>query len=263
MATLTQWLGQFRLATSTDALLMDDSATAAENISVVANAYFIEGYTSESPSWGLLEHLNALCDATTNYQAADWTYEPTTGLINVSFAAETIVTWGDTGLRDLLGYTGDLSGASDYTATNEPRYCWRPDQPVSDVTAHGNNILSPSSMTSVQRSPDGTVVTVKGVALLEDAEVTYNKVAAARVRIPGSGTSVNKEFQQFFRDVIHEGEAIRLYPDRTLESSADFVTVYVGTDDGEVIGHWDDYCGRNPPHLDVYWDVRIPVLANA
>lgn len=40
--------------------------------------------------------------------------------------------WGDTALRDLFGFTGDLSGAATYTATYTPQYCWFPSRVRSD-----------------------------------------------------------------------------------------------------------------------------------
>lgn len=36
------------------------------------------------------------------------------------------VTWNDTDFRDILGFTGNLSGANSYTATHRARYTWVP-----------------------------------------------------------------------------------------------------------------------------------------
>jgi hypothetical protein len=43
------------------------------------------------------------------------------------------VTWTDTNLRDMLGFAGDLSGSSSYTATYTPQYCWVPTRSRADV----------------------------------------------------------------------------------------------------------------------------------
>lgn len=51
------------------------------------------------------------------------------GKITIGNSAVFSVTWTDTALRDILGFIGDLSGASSYTATYKPMYCW-----ISDYT---------------------------------------------------------------------------------------------------------------------------------
>ena len=40
------------------------------------------------------------------------------------------VTWNDTDFRDILGFTGNLSGANSYTATHRARYTWVPTHPM-------------------------------------------------------------------------------------------------------------------------------------
>jgi hypothetical protein len=42
------------------------------------------------------------------------------------------VTWTDTALRDLLGFTANLSGATSYTATYTPENCWVPTRSRAD-----------------------------------------------------------------------------------------------------------------------------------
>ena len=44
----------------------------------------------------------------------------------ISSNATFTLSWGDTTLRDIFGFTGNLSGASSYTATYTPQYCWLP-----------------------------------------------------------------------------------------------------------------------------------------
>jgi hypothetical protein len=51
------------------------------------------------------------------------------GKITISNSAVFSVTWTDTGLRDILGFTANLSGASSYTASNRPMFTW-----ISDYT---------------------------------------------------------------------------------------------------------------------------------
>ncbi len=43
------------------------------------------------------------------------------------------ITWNDSQLRDLLGFTGDLSGADNYTATYTPSHIWFPDRVRADL----------------------------------------------------------------------------------------------------------------------------------
>jgi len=40
------------------------------------------------------------------------------------------IVWSDTMLRDLLGFTGNLNGQTNYTSTYRPSYCWFPTYPT-------------------------------------------------------------------------------------------------------------------------------------
>lgn len=54
------------------------------------------------------------------------------GKVTLSASVTFSITWTDTNLRDMLGFTGNLSSASSYTATYPMRYTWISDYTPSD-----------------------------------------------------------------------------------------------------------------------------------
>jgi hypothetical protein len=53
----------------------------------------------------------------------------TAGHITISHTTNFSINWTDTELRDILGFSGNLSGANSYTGTYRPKYMW-----ISDYT---------------------------------------------------------------------------------------------------------------------------------
>lgn len=77
-------------------------------------------------------------------------------LVRISASATFAITWGSaTTLRDMLGFTGNLSGASSYTATLVSPYLWSAGQTVSKSTPTGSTGYSVEDAT-ITVSADGT-----------------------------------------------------------------------------------------------------------
>ena len=70
------------------------------------------------------------------------------------------------------------------------------------------------------------------------------------------------DFQQFFRDVIHQGQPIRLFPNTSDLASDGYVTGHVMPDD-RMIGPIDNYVRRSFSNLQLYWDVEVPFVKQA
>jgi hypothetical protein len=190
------------------------------------------------------------------------TYSASTGLATLDCdGTTTSVTWTDTALRDLLGFTGNLSGSTSYTATNQMRYVWRPSRPLTRHPVKQSRFLAERSNTRVFSSNDGTARSLKGFDtyggdfgydLLEDSEVVIDS------------STVYEAFEQWWLDVPHEGMPFRAYPDRTLNTSTDFIECRMmrsGSDEVE-LGKFEDYARRDEDNYDGLWSVDFRLVKN-
>ena len=144
--------------------------------------------------------------------------ESGTGKVTIASTANLAITWTSTDLRDLLGFTGNLSAATSHTATNHCRGVWLPDCPMS--ARYGPNDAGHTEADLVQTvSPQGHVQTSVYNTRTFLPEVVWSHVARARARIEGE-TTTNASFERFIRDTqfgglayFHVGAHVRLYWD--------------------------------------------------
>lgn len=234
--------------------------------STTAGYYFGEGYSGESTNQ-LIEHVQDRIDDV--YGSATVKLDKTTGKVTIDLGTTGSITWGTaTTLRDLLGYTGDLSASQSYTATNQMRYAWVPlrSGAAVDASRYPNNRTAVeawdySSMSRVIRATDGTAYTVKAPLATGEAEISYDKLDLTSVRRsanPDPGT-----FEQLWIDSLSTGARVRVVltvPGTATDpyTSANYVEAIFG-EDGE-IGRFGDYARR---HIDDYnglWDVDLPFV---
>lgn len=102
--------------------------------------------------------------------AAPEAYITEAGYVRLTSSGVFAVTWTSTTLRDLLGFTGDLSGADAYTATNRSTLLW-----------------SPGKTETPELAPLGCV----GQRVL-DLSVAYGTEGRQSVRIEGNPTVRNR-----------------------------------------------------------------------
>lgn len=253
MTTYQALLGQFTLGTME--IDLDDNAGNTPTVYVTAGSYYIDT---------LCDHIEAQIQAEGgNFASVSCSYSLSTGHVAMGEGTgkDVDVTWSDTDLRDALGYTGNITigtgggGSASETATNEARYQWRPNRGVVTYPVARDIVWEPESNTGVYRSRDGTTASV-AAALLYRAQLQWRWMAGERAYTPATG-SVNKDFQQFFTDVIHMGAPIKLFPDTT--DDATYVTGIVG--DGENrVGAFSDYAIRERPSNLSWWRVTLPMV---
>jgi hypothetical protein len=124
------------------------------------------------------------------------------------------LTWVSTDMRDLLGYTGNLSGAATYTGTYNARGVWLPD---CDMAAKYGPSDAGHTETDMGQtiSPRGDVHTMVYTSRVRN-EVTWSHVSRAKARIQGE-TTTHASFERFWRDTqggelgyFEAGAAVRL-----------------------------------------------------
>ena len=254
-----QYLGQFYLDTT-----MNDFVVArgsSSNAIALTNAvYWIAGYTGESNAniTCLCEHItNKITSATGAIVKCNVTYNGSTGFVTMQFNAATNITWTDSALQSLLGFSGSQINAQSYTATRKPRYVWRPTNPPRDYTGlPETGFQNPKTTTRYIRAKDGTVHSVVG-NLLYDVKTSYQYLLDGEVHKsnPDNYTSL----QSFYEDVIQNGYRVRVYPDRTYNNSASFVECTWGEEDPKTFEEYvkrdfDKYQGYYSGNL-TFWKV--------
>lgn len=233
------FLGQFTIG----ALDFTIGSTACQ---IAAGNYFMYGYTGESTDQ-FLEAIQAEIRAETSHTGATVAFNTSTERVTITLDSTDSITFDDTSMADILGFTsGSYSGASSYTAEQNPRYSWLPELANADKPHYMSaaNFWVPSSQSIVQRSENGTTYPLAGERIYE-ASITYKYLSTSNVLTPTTG-SVYSDFQQFWNDVIHEAQPFRLVFDKTTyAASSDYITGIVGAPDSKEIGSFQAFRERS------------------
>jgi hypothetical protein len=129
--------------------------------------------------------------------SASW-FEGGTGRVLIEHDAGAIftLTWISTDMRDLLGYTGNLTGANLYTATNHAQGVWLPDCPM--AAKYGPNDAGHTESDMGQTiSPRGHVQTLVYNTRVRNT-IDWSHVTRARARIQGEAVT-GESFERFIR----------------------------------------------------------------
>lgn len=248
-------LGRFYLAAQT-------FTVSATGKTTTAGHYFASGYSGESADQ-LCEHVQDKIDDV--YAGATVALSLSTGKVTIELGTTGSITWGTaTTLRDLLGFTGDLSGADTYIADNPMRYVWCPQRngSAAALSEYPNGLTAASfwdyeSTSRLVRAADGTATTIRGTLATGKAMLAWRLLAKTSVRAsssPDPGT-----WEQLWLDVVGDGERVRLVLDDASYTSANYVEAVPGVDD-DALGEFGDYCGRSRPPFDGLWDVELPLV---
>jgi len=220
---------------------------------VTAGFYYPKGYSGES-AVQFLEHLTDKLNDVVGGATA--TLDLTTGLVTLDFNGNTTsVTWTSTALRDLLGFTGDLSSATSYVATNKMRYCWFPTRGLADYPGDLTRFWGRGSTSRTVVSADDTAYGIKG-SLTYSAMLRYAMLPAADVVT--TSTTVWRALEAFFEDVMHAAQSMRICPDRTSYTSTTYVTALLNKGK-DAYGDFAGFAKRHARTNNGLWDVDIPL----
>lgn len=132
------------------------------------------------------------------------------------------VQWTDTDLRDLLGFTGNLSAASSYTATNVSPLLWSPGKPMrpllSPLDCHGNR--RPLAYWTASPS-DGTPFVVSHGERVDQGWEALS-VAMSRVQ---TTSEAGGEWCRFFEECAEKGYNFNVYPEAVEETGSSTSTI--------------------------------------
>jgi len=266
MSTLQHYIGTLTIdGDNSDFSIDTNPSTGPFAVSLDAADYFVFGYTGEAAVDGgstdqLLEHIEAkIRDADAAFAAATVSYDQATGLVSVDFATAATCQWDDLGgtdanLRDLLGFTGNLTGASAYTGDNQVRGTWRPSLGMTSYPGDLTSLWGKRSTTRIGVSSDGTAFSSAGT-LLYDGIYGYQLLPEAEIITIASTTW--ESLEQFWEDCLHTGKPVRVYPDRTLNAADSYHAALMSNTDGKVGGFHDAMVGRWRENYNGFWSVEF------
>lgn len=210
----------FSITSASDTFTIQEVTKAAHaGNHITQGDYFIQEYSGEGAN-GLVEHMQAAVRALGPVgDLDDFTVTlSATGFITLSNTGNFDITWTDAELQNILGFTGNLTGASTYTATNQPKYCWYPNVgPVSLLShTHEDGVISSDAM--VTRAPSGRVTHTR-YHTFTDQELRFRFLESQYVFPIGLGgtTILNRDYETWWTNT--GGARFRYYPDRTLTTS--------------------------------------------
>ena len=135
--------------------------------------------------------------------------------VKISASGNFSITWGSTLSRDLFGFTGNLAGASTYTAQNISPLLWSPGKPESPTESPlgvtGRKVYD----TKLSVAPDGTTVADSHYTQRVNT-FTWSHVPMDRFQ---TSSEVGGEYVVFFDYVLRNGYKFHLW--RTIAEDVD------------------------------------------
>lgn len=249
MTIYQAYLGKFAISNDSK-----DFSIGGSPVALTTGNYFMAGYSGESTTQ-LCEHIQVKIRALGAPYGSTSVTMSEDGYITIGdLGGVTTITWTDTDLRDLLGFTGNLSGQSGYTATNQARYCWFPTRAIADYPGDLTSFWTPRSTSITYRSGDGTTCSIVGT-LINEGKFSYKHLPASNVIT--TSTTVWESFQRFWTDVIHEGQPFRVLPDRSSYTPTSYLTALWAVQEDEPVGPFSDFVERHVRKYNGLWDLDL------
>jgi hypothetical protein len=160
---------------------------------------------------GLLDHIATRLQAVRPPASGSWTVtlSLSTGKVTISCTGTWSITWTDTNLRDLLGFTGNLVSISgSTTAPNLMRGVFFPDCVLDLANDHAMAPID-TDVRSTQ-TPTGKVIAHVGNARYRHTELVYTAVPRARYREASAVAAAltNGSWERFAKDTqLGQGHA--------------------------------------------------------
>ncbi len=248
-----QYLGRFYINSSLDSFTVDGTG-----VTLTSGYYYTAGYSGESADQ-LIDGVQTQIRTVAGQGTATVTYSGTTGAVTIALDSSVDITFDDAGLAAYLGFSSaSQTGSDTYVSDQVPRGIWRPTLGAVNHPNVVENFWVKRSSTRILRSADGTSYSVVGNEF-SDASIEYAILPEADVVTPATGT-IYRDLENWLSDIVHEGQPIRCYPDRTENDSDDYVTAMFGDDDTETVGSYADYFSRLASDYNGQWNVSLPLM---
>lgn len=247
-------LGRFTVPAS-QTLIATNNGGGPTTVNITAGNYFLEQFCT---------HLQAVLNAQRpGSGGATWTVSISliTGRITISMSAGTFtITWPSTNVRDLLGYTGSLTGVTSSTSTDAARGIFVPD---AVFAIDGDPRTAPRTTDHrAQRTPQGVVYGMVGNSYRRHRNARWAHVE--RSRTWNTDTTI-PNWERFIEDVqLGQGHSWFTPSSRVVlvdhtgallgSEVADMSWQMVGIDNVETIAAREGWTGA--------WRIQIPELVS-
>lgn len=187
--------------------------TAAANHTIAIADYYLTSTTSLLTA--VKTALDAVSGNSTYTVTLDDTNDSSTGKVTisatgiVSFAIE----WTSTTLRDILGFTGDVTGAATYTGSNQALYLHLPNCGRTDVGHPAGDVGSPIRDGNIVFAPGSSVTYAMSFATRYRSRLAFSHLLGNKAWT-SLETVTNEAFQTFWTYSIAKGYPIRWHKDR-------------------------------------------------
>jgi hypothetical protein len=222
MSDLPKLEGLINVTTAYTISVTDSGGTDAA-ITIPVDEYYLTS-TRQTPLLTTLQTaLNASATLAGTYTVSlSDTNESATGKVTISSTHTYSLTWTSTTLRDILGWTGNISSVTSATGTNHARYLWLPN------CARTGSVPEPVSGSSCFGKPKTDVTTTMAPSGVYTA-LYYNTVHRAVLDfqfIQGNKawqrleSTTNESLEKFYRDVVGQGVRLAYFPDRATDADS-------------------------------------------
>lgn len=189
-----------------EAQIYQASAWAPTATGTASAAATVSASSTRFPTDLLTAFATALSTATTDTVTVTGSWgESGTGLVTIASSANLAINWGAaTDLRDLLGFTGNLSAATSHVATKATQGVWLP-----------NCILAPERSTSDTGiyeavmpqtvSPTGSTKTLSGSIRVRLPATTWSHVPKAYAIRSADSSGATMSFERFWYQTQYGG----------------------------------------------------------
>ncbi len=149
------------------------------------------------------------------------TLSATTGATTITpSAGNTAITWTSTDLRNVLGFTGNLSAASAHTSTGHATHLWLPNcgrtGTTPDPTSASHEFGKPESDTTYVEAPSGVSNRLYWNTRYKETLV-FPMVRGSKLWKTLEATT-NESYQKFWEEVVRKGLPFRYFTDATNSS---------------------------------------------
>lgn len=212
----------------------EDSAARSQTVTVasLAKSYYLSSVADDT--YGLLARI---AQRLTDSGSLDGTYtlglNDTTGKVTISATGVTDfgVTWDDAQLRDLLGFTGNISSTTtSYTGANQAQALWLPGTQPQTLNTVGDWAGWDEAELYQGESPAGHLYSISGERKVVSAQRWFG--VQRQKTWQANEVTVNESLQRFWRQAIigeaewgTAGGPFRHHPD--LSDDGEYVTYYV------------------------------------
>lgn len=199
-----------------------DSGGTDAAITVVAGDYYLTSATSLLTTLQTALNASGILAGTYTVSVAD-DADTDTGKVTISATGggNISITWSNTTIRDRLGFTGDVGGATTHTGTEQAEYLYLP------TSGRDGSFLSPDGEAGLPETDVVLNVSTDGTMVSTQYETRYADILGFSM-IKGSNmfkayeVTANESMEKFYEDVLGAGLPFRYHKAR--ETDATFVT---------------------------------------